>query len=884
MKRLICLIIVAAMLFAAACNNSSDAGTSGADVSEGASETESSAAAQSEPESDPKAALAAEQVAKIDALLTGGSDRNMGKDNVLYKSYYESSAFASEEYPDRGRLLTDGESPVAFDKSTWVGYYKPAANGITIDFDLGKTVGGILDFRTDVLNHVSYGIGVSSKVTYYVAGEDKEYVCVGTAYPPSDMQTNEAYDFPVNLQNSISARYIRVSISGGSSVWLFVGEISAYAYDEKYKDSDEKTGVIKSADYYGASEVPLIEEEKNWDKSVPDYDKTINLAAGRRALVFAGSSLTEDIATDWFNTKNTALLTDSRKASLAAISDGSWMHFTRGDSREIVVDLGAISAVSGFSAGFLKDTQPGVRYPRYIRLAVSLDGREWQTLYSAESVNGSTAASEITRVSETFKHSTKARYAKLSFIIDVHAYVDEIEIFGKKNVSGAKDIVPDSPDDKASLNGSYITPADFDGVHNMLLSYNCIPNGDNHSENGLITPEEYLPYTAYLDASGKITDTFFDAFLYLPYTSFNYSANGKTAAGWRFYLDDIFFEGRNMNALEECVQNVKTQLRREDYKVKVYTPVLYTFPTVDDRPNKFGDIDGDGTDEDFSKIEDRKKAIKWIMDETLARFKAGNYKNLDFKGYYWFEESINYSDPHETQLIKYASEYAHKLGYKLFWIPYQSASGYADWKALGFDLACMQPNYMFRSNLSSEILYTNAEITRLLGMCVEMEISDPTNKNNAARFHEYMVAGAQTGYMNAVKIYYQDGVPGAFHTACYSKEPSVRKIYDDLYLFANEKFEVAEVGEVSLPSGSKIELSGKAGKAVSGKIELGEFSEYGDSLTVAVSPRYGSVRVNHDGSFAYYPLQGFTGKDSFAICIDLGHTSGAVTEVTVTVG
>ena len=145
-------------------------------------------------------------------------------------------------------------------------------------------------------------------------------------------------------------------------------------------------------------------------------------------------------------------------------------------------------------------------------------------------------------------------------------------------------------------------------------------------------------------------------------------------------MDNVFAENGNINALSKAVGQVSSALGRE-VRASVFFSILYTWPSH----TAFGDVDGDGVIEDFSKAEDRKKAIKWIVDEQVRRFEEGGYGNLDLRGFYWYEEQITYADPCETELIRYAGEYVRSLGYKLLWIPWNYAPGYAEWKNLGLD-------------------------------------------------------------------------------------------------------------------------------------------------------------------------------------------------------
>lgn len=861
-KTILALLLAACMLFAVACTDSQEE-SSGAE----ASDSESSATVTPVP---------TEYTAKIDSLLSDSADRSVKSINLLKGRNYTLSREAGADYPDSKKLLTDGVKPVTFGKDSWVGF--TGRETLSIDFDLEEVKEGLLDFSVCALNFQSYAISAPSMVKVYIAGEDKDYTLIGTALKPGDLASNEAWNYSVLLQGSVSARYIRFDVETGSSAWLFVGEASATAYSDEYEG--EEAGAVSGDSYYGFTGVPEVDSPEYWSESESDYNDKINLASGITPMMTASASISAELATTWYNSKSLAQLTDGRRATNSSISDTAWLHTTRANDRTVIFDLGKVSAVSGFTAGFLRDVSAGVKLPTCLTVKVSENGKDWQTVYFEKKLTGP-ANSFISRVEESFDKEYKARFVQIFFMVNPHVYVDEIEIIGRKNASKAADIVPDDSEAGGANGNKYIMPDDFCGVNNMLLSYNCLIDGNrNATEEGLITVEEYLPHVAYLDKDGKIVDTFFDSFLYLPYTAFNYSDYARSADGWRTYVDNIFYEDRNMNALNECVGNVYSQLGKTE-KATVFTSILYTFPTLKNGDvNNFGDIDGDGKNEDFTKIADRKKAIKWIMDEEYNRFKNGGYENLEFCGYYWFEEFIEYSDPHEEELIAFAVDYAHKLGLKVLWIPYQQASGYADWQELGFDLACMQPNYMFNATASSEILYTTATQTKALGMCVEMEMNDPTNRSDASKYTEYMIAGAQTGYMNAVKIYYQNGVPGAFYTCCYSKDPAVRKLYDDTYLFAKCKYEVVDLSDASV-SLEALEFTGKANKTVRGRIDVSAAKEYGGKISLAESPRYGTVSLNSDGSFTFKPAAGYIGTDTFSVCIDLGYARSEPAVITI---
>lgn len=877
LKKFMCFALAVLFLFSAGCADE------GVDISTNSSVEEASQNETSQDE-NPKEEVNqhTEYTAKIENMLSGDTNRSLNKRNLLFGKKYTTSIAAHKDYPDTKGILTDGVMPMNFAREeNWAGYVLNAEQVNTIEVDIGKTTDGIMDISVRTLEMEDFAIFTPKSISVYVAGDDKEFVKVGTVYRPDGELSQDCFrDYSLYLQGTVTARYIRFEITANKRGWLFVGETVAFAYSEKFEEFSETGASIN--EYYGYEGIPYIETEEYWQEG-EDFNEIQNLIKGKKAIISAGAYADGTLITDWYNTRNTAMFGDGRKASQANIGDAAWFHITRGESREITFDLGKISSVSGFATNFLYDASAGVRYPGNISVKLSIDGKNWQTVF----YHGDLSANEEEEIfcfDEDFEKEYKARYFQLSFTVNTHTYIDEISVDAKKNTENAIDLIPDeaSPENGAVSYDGYAMPEDLCGVNNMMLSYHCYTNSQNQSdEQGLITAEEYLPYVAYLDDQGNIKDTFFDAFLYLPYVRHIHgqgSNYGRSADGWRTYVDDMFYEDRNMNALDKCAETVFNQLGITDKKLKVFTSILYTYPTLHSGDiNPFGDIDGDGVNEDFSDINDRKKAIKWLMDEELNRFNENNYENLEFCGYYWFEEGIDSTNSQEKELVAFAVDYAHQLGYKIFWIPYQNAAGVKNWADFGFDVACLQPNYMF-NNISSNVLYTTAETASGLGMCVEIEINDPENKYEANKYTEYLIAGAQTGYMKAIKMYYQVGVPGAFHTACYSKDSSVRAIYDNTYLFAMEKFKPVWPEEVII-SETELEFNYTMDSEFEGSVDVSAFEGIGGSMVVTLSPKYGSVKLNNDGSFVYYPAKGFKGDDKFEIAFDLGYGTPVSTVV-----
>lgn len=864
-KKLTALLLAAVMLlpFAlASCKDGTD------ESSAGSGETSSATSEESE---QVDVFVDYEAMEAIDALYTGEVDRTQKKISLSKGKTYTLSRETTDPYKDPGTYLTDGVTMQSFDKENWAGFSGSGAVEITID--LGAELTNIAELDLGCLKLVDYAINSPARVVFSASSDGESFVTVGEVYTPTQISETVKLNYTAALQGTITARYVRASVYNPAG-WLFLDEFAVYAFEGE-NTGEEDTEFTD--DYYGTLDLEKPGSDEYWSSSESDYDSTVNLISGLLPQIEQVAEFDKVYAASFYNsTESNGALTDGKYSSAATYTNSAWFRFTSGEGRNVYFDLGKISAVSGIRASFLKEEGPNIRLPAGLIIYGSVDGENWKVIHSVDTIyaDGESAIAKVEAAEGDFDKTYKARYIRISFTVVTHIYCDEIEILGKKNVSGAAEL-SEATEVTEMYPQEFIKPEDFMGVENMLLSYNCNP-GD--PANGLITVEEYLPHVGYYDYNNELKDTFFDSFLYLPYSSFNSSDNAKYLTGWKQYIDNVFTENRNISALDQAVGQVAGELGLDDYKVSVFFSILYPFNAI----TEFGDVDGDGVIEDFSKFEDRKKAIKWMVDEQLSRYLDGGYENLELLGFYWFEEQISYNNPNETELIKYAVDYVHSLGYKIFWIPYNYASGYSEWRSLGFDLACMQPNYAFRYNTTRDILYRTADTTKLLGMCVELEINVYDNPADVARYKEYLAVGAETGYMDAVKIYYQGGVPGAFYNAYKSTDKYVNSVYHDTYAFAKGKFsEETQTGIDEIKGCDDITLEVKGGTTVNGALEIDTEASY--SVKLALSPKYGAIRLNGDGSFSYIARRGFDVVDTFYVYADYGYGISDPIKITINV-
>ena len=859
-KRAAALLLAFSMLAAAGCTDQPE---------ETSSAAESGSSDRSDTSSEPFVEPEVNEVRdRVDALYGAPADRSLKANNVLLGLLPAFSRPASSDYPGNGgRALTDGVRTQIFDTQSWVGF-----NGrepVTLTFDLGEVVEGLADFEVGAFEERDYGIGLPAAVAVSVSTDGENFSWIGSVLAPAEVSGTEAYPFTLRLAGTVSARYIRYEIGAPSNTWLFIDEVTAVRYGAGADGDGPTSGEV--GDYYGDTNIPEITEPEYWDPSESDYAQERNLIAGLPQQIEQFAPFSAEVATTFYNSKeDAAMLTDGKFAGQAAYSDPAYFRFTGGLGRTILYDLGRESAVSSFAGSFLYELSTAVGLPRRLLIKASQNGVDWQTIHVTEAFKTSETAARV-EVAEAFAQTYRARYIKFVFPVNTHVYCDELAVYGTKRIpDDAADLVADEAEDTIYPD-KYITPDDFLGVNNMLLSYNHDPAS---ASGGKTTAEEYMPFVGYYDRGGKLADTFFDSFLFLPYGAYVNEENGDFTA-WNAYVDNVFAEDANVNALSEAAERVSEGLGR-DVRVSVFFSILYTWPDK----TSFGDVDGDGVIEDFSKVEDRKKAIKWMIDEQLARFEAGGYDNLDLLGFYWYEEQVTYTDPHELELIRYASDYVHSLGYKLMWIPWYCAPGYTDWKELGFDMACMQPNYAFSGQATVERLYDNAETTRRLGMCVEIEIGQYDAQADILRYKEYLAVGAETGYMDAVKCYYQAGMPGAFYAAWKSADPFVNSVYHDTYLFAKGKYDSSEAAGGAIADPSDLELDTTSGRGVTGSLNVETESDY--RVRIETSPKYGTLRFG-GGTVTYTPLAGFAGTDTFTVYLEYIHGDSKTATVTVRV-
>ncbi len=800
------------------------------------------------------------QAQAIDNLLTGEINREGNRQNILLGREYVSTPGSGDNgaYEDTGKKLTDGIALEGFDKYNWVGYRNQSK--VVVDFDLGEVVQGVADVVTGALHQIEYGISLPTSVELQLSTDGTDYVKVSRMVAPTKVTDTRRYEFRFCLQQSADVRYIRLVFDKSHSAFMFVDEISAYTYSE-----DNPDGEKNKVDYYPAIKLEAA-DEVYWDKSEPDYNKSQNLALNKQVYVSSFASLDEDIAIPSSNThpSQAGLLTDGKYALSPSWDSTYAFRSTRGDGREIIIDLEKISTVKSAKGEFIAHVSWGVRVPEYVGFAASINGTDWQSIGTAKIEYDEDKDAQSCRFETTFAGEFKARYVKVSFLNFHFAAISEIEIHGTKAISSkAKNPDPNARD-ITRLSDRYMTPDRFLGIENILCTPICYGDGKVYDPIGMVTKEEFLPYVGYYE-DGELKGTFMDTFLFSPCAAFTNPADKIRLDGWKFYIDSHFVEDTNLDALNQAAIQVGEELGIADYKVNIFVSMLRPVPyTPEGVENSFGDIDGDGVDDSLVGPENRKKALKWMVDIQLKMLEDSGFDRLELVGFYWQEEFINVEDEAEIKAFEYIRDYVRGMGYKIMWIPYYRAEGFDKWKDFDFDLACLQPNYAFDYTSDIERLGSTAKQAKLHGMCVELEINSYTNLKNIIRYKQYLQEGVKYGYMDAVKVYYHGTIPSDLTLAKDSPDPYTASVYKDTYMFAKGLLDETytylddeQKDKIQIDDENVVAPVGI--RKIDGTMEVEGASGY--EVSLYISPKYGDIEVNPDGYYVYRPIRNFIGED-----------------------
>ncbi len=794
--------------------------------------------------------------ANLDSVASGNEYNAELGENLISNSRYASVTVNSPAGIDprcsnSASCLKDAFSTgTAYDSKKWYGINASESSEIIIN--LASTIYNINGFSLHCFNRKVSSITLPPYVDVSVSTNGSSYTKLGRVYSINTEQEN--YAFTLILDTLVRARYVKFTLAAGSDYyWIEEAEV--------YQNAAPSGSTV-----YGDFEMAFVKESISWSNAESDYNTYQNLLNAKRAEILSDTSLS---LADYHDTNGTEyesiLLTDGETTQSNDCYDPNWFRFYMGGGRSLYYDLGYLSSVSEFSVHALRKDGWGVTLPSPIKLVLSEDGLNW---YLAGELTFAAADDSVTYAAKTLDKSYKARYAMLYFPVYAHVFIDEIAVNGTKNISEAVSLADSGLTLHSTTSTEYIAPsADLlGGAEDIMLVYHNV---------GVVTKEMISPYVAYIDKNGNTVDAMYDGFLFLPAPGM--LPSGGTPYGtnnvsdWNYLYDQLFMADRNFDALEKAVVEAKKLLNKPDYKVQVYI----TIPHLDSSlyGSSFGDIDNDGDNEDLRYLNNRVYVAKYYAQKYIDRFASMDYQNIEIGGFYWFHEAISpYGDDAKT--AQQLNKDFDAMGIDLFWIPYYHAEGYNYSSTFGFDAVFYQPNYAFGALIEESRIKSATSEAIQYGMTMEMEI-DSSAVSDIRFFRKYMgylAGGVKYGYINnTILAYYQSF--DDIGVAADSKNERVRLIYDYTYQFIKGTLDInpETVDDLAFYVKAETPYSYTLNTEKDGTLEY----------KIAVSPKHGTVSIDADGRFVYYPNKDYTGTDSFTYRI--GNYLGWSEECTVNI-
>lgn len=771
--------------------------------------------------------------------LYGAVARPQGENEIRYDfnktliskgAGYKVTASKVDKFKDNGKMLTDGKFSGFFEGETWVGI--GADKDSTVLVDLGKTVDDIALVEASFYTNSAVRLYLPVAIKVAALDENKNRTELGILYANTKI-SNGNYCFSLPFSKTISARYIEFTMVATESTMFLAEEFGVYAYREENEDS-----------FYPA--ISLEKNSKDWGSA--GTNNYVNLVANTTQQIVSATEISKEIGAN--NTPVTSnIMTDGKYSPSTDIHNGRFFKFNGGGDRTIIFDLQHVSSVDKILASFTHQSDWGVHAPQTIQVSLTADGETWYEAGVMEKKGNNSAY--LVKYELKLAKKVKARYVSLRFVMQTWAGIDEVEIYGTTSTAGASSPSAAGLKKATNFTNKRIEPSKdiLKGAKDTCLLYHNTRTG--------YKVEDLIPYLAYVDADGKMQDTMFDSFLFLMMSQFpsgGYPYSNGIKSDWEWVLNDLFGDGKNIKALDEAVAIVKKELGlADDYKYKVILSLYYPSPEI----TSFGDVDGDGVSENLSKYEDAMKAIEWYINLTDDTFKAQNFQNIELAGYYWFHETINPEDSMSLKVLNATADIVHKKGVDFCWIPYYSSNGYNSWSDYGFDVAVMQPNYVFKLETPYSNVTNCAKLTAMYGMGVEMEICQDSLSNVQffKKYMQYVAGGHEYGYMNdCIVMYYQEMF--AFRDACNSDSVMGRMIYDATYHFIKGDLKY----KPDVISVTNIEASKNTPVEVDLKLDSEKLREF----KINEMPEHGTVTFNNDGSFVFYPEKDFVGEVKFS--------------------
>lgn len=742
-----------------------------------------------------------------------------GLKNLARGLSYEVSTPPRDVWEDTdNKELTDGVyGKKDFTDPAWQGHHRTDEPGgkRSFTFDLGEPK-SIKRISANFLHYPGAAIAFPSEVIVAVSNDGEtwyelseiiskislgyEHIAVQRFFWDGDQDGVPAQ--PVNI-NMVYAQYVRIEFIKNQGPWAFLDEVEIIGEDGKVSDDIWEVPIGDDAHNTADKEVlSLKESNTSLSHNGDANDGMTNLSQGLDYEIYIPDATSQpDYGKE---------LTDGAYGEKDP-QDSAWQVHNKDDGTERIleIDLGELKSIKQIGANFLHYPDSNIGFPDKVKIEVSTDGENWGELsevLSKKSLdyehparqlyfwNGDEAGVPALSVDVNMVY---AQYIRMTFPISSQlVLIDEVEVLGVDGkAEGAEPLPIVDPWDDIPADADYMRCGEQTAnINNIALLYN---QGNREWKKDSI-----IPYLGYVDQKGEIKDWFFESVLYLGLTApggrgFASNTSPANAQDWQWYLDRTFKESGDMQELDRAAREVAEKMGQPDRKIKVF--LMIPWPAT--KQSKFGVIDDSGDTLNFNHeeigkeaaVENRKKAVKWYIDNAIQLWNDNEYSNIELVGFYWLWETLEAEAPYESELIKYTGDLVHEEDLKYLWIPFYKANEFYNWKEFGFDMAVLQPNYFFNDYIKPTRLRDAAALAKTHGMGVELELDERVTSSDGEgamfrdRYRQYLDYGVKYGYTGDVlKAYYQGGT--ALLECSKSSNKDIRSIYDDTYKFVRDKY------------------------------------------------------------------------------------------------
>ncbi len=341
--------------------------------------------------------------------------------------------------------------------------------------------------------------------------------------------------------------------------------------------------------------------------------------------------------------------------------------------------------------------------------------------------------------------------------------------------------------------------------------------------------EDLQYYAAHLNHDDTPDDWLYDSFLFLNVkagSGRDYCADvnlGTTMSGegdffamvspnpadkgdWEELLDFYLGEKGAVRTLDMTIESAFRQIKKP-YGPKRNVVLMLPYPHISQE--QFGEING--AHHDFSikrqnlmtATKARLRAEEWFVDEIVRRFNGEKFRHVHLLGVYWMFETVYRSwEVDDHWLLKEVRKHVHRQGLKFLWIPFWSSYNVHlldDYQRYYFDMAFLQPNYMFYAKGKGVGDAARAAQVRNAGIEMEyyLELNEPIaiTGERHARFRDYLNGGITYGYMSNAACAHFQGV-GSLQRMRKHTDYREREFYDDIYHFVKGDYRLKpEIGK-----------------------------------------------------------------------------------------